>query len=257
MFPEPPSPAATDGQAVSPDSLRLALWYAAWLAGTTSPDDAVEAIVGDDAAHHVVGLPGEDDAVPLALALGRLRVLGAREAAVALPVPGDLLGLAGPAEFNTEALDAEEAVVLPGAELGLVPHRAGAGVVWRVHPATSRRQVPDPHEASTTLRRELLESVQTLARLEVARWRPEVADELTDLRATVDLRLPPGLHRSALPLLAQGHRCRRIAEIALDDVGGALSAAEAEARRTALLPLERAARRALVAACELPQDVRR
>jgi hypothetical protein len=40
-----------------------------------------------------------------------------------------------------------------------------------------------------------------------------------------------------------------IVDLALADDGGALSAAEIEQRRAALVPLERAGRRALVAAC--------
>jgi hypothetical protein len=47
-------------------------------------------------------------------------------------------------------------------------------------------------------------------------------------------------------------RCRRIVEIALADDGGAVTVGETERRRAALLPLDRAARRALVAACQRP-----
>ncbi len=45
-----------------PLSARFALWFSAWTAGATSLDDARDAIVGDDAAHDVVGLPGTDGA---------------------------------------------------------------------------------------------------------------------------------------------------------------------------------------------------
>jgi hypothetical protein len=40
-----------------------------------------------------------------------------------------------------------------------------------------------------------------------------------------------------------------IVELALEDDGGAVSSYEVESRRGALVPLERAGRRALVAAC--------
>ncbi|QWC87037.1 hypothetical protein KLP28_15915 [Nocardioidaceae bacterium] len=238
-----------------PDAVRCAVWLGAWLDGVAATDDVLDAITADDVAHHVAGLPGGDPdegAVPLALALGRLRSLGATGAGAALPTPGDPVGLAGPAAFNTEAIDVGEAVVVAGAEVGLVPHRVGRGVVWQAYAAHSRRQVPDPGEASTTLRRTLLQTLEALADLEVARWRPEVADELQSLRADRRLVLPEGLHRAALPLIAQGDRCWRIVELALVDDGGAVTAGEAEQRRAALVPLERAARRALVAACELP-----
>ena len=234
-----------------PDAVRTALWLGAWLAGTASTDDVIDAVTADDVAHHVA-FPDEGDAQPLALALGRLRSLGGTGAGAALPVPGDLVGLGGPPPFNAAAIEAGEAVLVRGAGLGLVPHRVGQGVVWQAYAANDRRQVPDPGEASTGLRRTLLETLEVLADLEVARWRPEVADELIDLRAERALALPPGIHRAALPLMVQADRCWRIVELALADDGGALSAVEAEARRTALVPLERAARRALVAACELP-----
>ncbi|NUS49850.1 MAG: hypothetical protein HOQ22_02270, partial [Nocardioidaceae bacterium] len=110
-----------------PPSMRLALWFSAWLTGTTSLDDARDAIVGDDAAHDVADLPGVDGTRPMIVALGTLRGLGASAAGIALPVPGDLLGLAGPADFNVEVVEAGEGVLVEGAELGLVPRRAGAG----------------------------------------------------------------------------------------------------------------------------------
>lgn len=237
-----------------PDSVRLALWFAAWRAGHASLDEARDAIVGTDGAHDVVGLPDRPEPAPLILALGLLRAEGAVAAGVALPVAGDPLGLAGPPAFNTEALEAGEGVVLDGADLGLVPARAGAGVVWRCLPATTRRQVPDPGEADTGLRSELLRAAEALARLDVARWRPEVADELVALRRRVDLPVPPWLAPRAQRLMAQAVRCRGIVALAVEDDGNAVTAAEADARRAALLPLDQAARRALVAACAYPWD---
>ena len=45
-----------------PLSARFALWFSAWASGRSSLDDTRDAIVADDAAHDVVGLPGSDDA---------------------------------------------------------------------------------------------------------------------------------------------------------------------------------------------------
>jgi hypothetical protein len=232
-----------------PASASLAVWFTAWAAGSTSIDDARDAVVGADAAHDVTGLPGTPGSQPLILALGRLRNQGARGAGLALPVPGDPLGLAGPPPFNVEALAAREAVVLDGADLGLVPHRTGAGVVWSCHPAESHRQLADPHEADTGLRQELLRTTDVLVDLDVARWRPEVADELMAMRRPADLGLPSGMPPRAVQLASLATRCRRIVALALGDEGGSVSAAQADARQAALLPLDRAARRALVAAC--------
>lgn len=232
-----------------PVSARFALWFTAWAEGRTSLDEARDAVVADDAAHDVSGLPDTEDLVPLIVGLGRLRVEGATEAGLALPVPGDPLGVAGPADFNAAALEVGEGVILPGAALGLVPVRAGAGVVWQAYPAEPRRQVPDPAEADTSLRHAVLEVADALAALDVARWRPEVADELMALRRGTELPLPPATGSRAVRLAGLSVRCRAIVDLALDDDGGAVSATEAERRRTALLPLDHAARRGLVAAC--------
>ena len=149
-------------------------------------------------------------------------------------------------------MEAGEAVVLRGIDLGLVPVRAGAGVVWRCLPARERRQVPDLAEADTGLRAALPQVADELAELDVARWRPEVADELMALRRPDDLEVPEATDPRAQRMVALASRCRRIVALALADDGGAVTAAEAERRRTALLPLDRAARRALVAACSHP-----
>ena len=232
-----------------PASAEFALWFSAWVAGRVSLDDARDAIVGFATAHDVAGLPGEPDVVPLILALGRLRSVGVTGAGIALPVPGDPLGLAGPNEFNINALEAGEGVVLDGADVGLVPHRAGSGVVWTYNEATSRRQVPDPAEADTSLRQAVLSAANTLSDLDVAKWKPEVADELMALRRTAGFRFPQGMEPRAVKLVSLSTRCRTIVDLALEDEGGSVCAYDADQRRAALAPLDHAARRGLVAAC--------
>lgn len=233
-----------------PEAARFALWFTAWCAGRCSLDQARDAVVGCDAAHDLTGIPDQPGTVPLILALGLLRTEGASHADLALPAPGDPLGLAGPPEFNAEALETGQAVLLPDLGLGLVPARTGAGVVWRVLPATGAlRQVPDLAEADTGLRAALPRAADVLADLDVARWRPEIADELVALRRRDPVVLPPGTPERVARMVGLAVRCRRIVELALADDGAAVTAREAEERRTALLPLDRAARRALVAAC--------
>jgi hypothetical protein len=109
--------------------------------------------------------------------------------------------------------------------------------------------VPDPSEADTSLRQEILRASQTLADLDVARWRPEVADELMALRRVTDLAVPRGMAPQALRLASLASRCRTIVDLALEDDGGSVTATEADQRRAALTPLDHAARRGLVAAC--------
>jgi hypothetical protein len=239
--PEVPSPL--------PVSVRLAWWGTAWLRGHLVADELIDAVVGDDAVH----LLGGPDPAPEALVtgLGALRARGADAVGAAMPTEGDLVGLGGPAAFNTAALEVgEAALVLDAASFvvsGLVPERVGAAVTWRALPA-ERRQVPDVGEADRTLRTALLESAETLARLEVARWRPEVADRLMNLRHRPRINTPPGVPDRCADLAARGLQALEIADLALEDDGGALTAPEAQARRAAIAPLSRAGRRALVAA---------
>lgn len=230
-----------------PVSVVLSWWGTAWLRGDAVPDLVLDAVIGDDATHAVAGLPGEDGTVTLLGALAALRRAGATGFGCALPAPGDPLGLGGPPAFNAAALDAGEAVVVAGCDLGLVPTRVGAAVVWEASPA-ARRPLPDVGEADRELRRALLESADALAALDVARWRPDVADELIDLRRPRPVAAAPGVPARCLDLAGRGLQALTIVDLALADDGGAVTAAEAEQRRAALQPLDRAGRRALVAA---------
>jgi len=139
-------------------------------------------------------------------------------------------------------------VVVDGAGLGLVPRRTGAAVVWTAHPA-ARRQLPDVGEADRELRRGLLATAEALAALDVAHWRPEVADRLMDLRHRAPLTAPDGVPARCVDLAARGLQATGIVELALEDDGGSITAYEVEQRRAALVPLDRAGRRALTAAC--------
>ncbi|MBS41922.1 MAG: hypothetical protein CMH83_01850 [Nocardioides sp.] len=234
-----------------PVSARLAWWGTAWLRGTVGPDDAVHAVLGDDVAHVLgPGLPEPVGSGVLGALLG-LRSAGADAASglgLALPVEGDLLGLGGPRELNRAALDAGEAVVAVGAGLALVPSYVGPTVEWAVLPA-ARRQLPDVGEADRALRGGLLEAAEGLAALDVAKWRPEVADRLMDLRHRATPYAPPGVPARCVDLAARAVQALEVVDLALEDDGAAVSASEARARRDALVPLERAGRRALVAAC--------
>lgn len=231
-----------------PPSARLAWWATAWLRGYAVADLVVDAVVGEDATHVVAGLPGSDATLTLVEGLAALRRAGATSVGAAFPAHGDPVGLGGPRAFNAEALDADEAVVVAEVGLGLVPRRTGAAVVWVAQPA-DRRQLPDVGEADRTLRSALLTSADALADLDVARWRPEVADRLLDLRHREPLDAPAGVPARCVDLAARGLQAAEVVELALEDDGGAVTAAEIELRRAALVPLERAARAALTAAC--------
>lgn len=230
-------------------AVGLALWCDAWLQGAASLDDAADHL----AAGHVVHLlDAGDGPEPLIIGLGRLRGLGATAAGLALPVPGDPIGLAGPPAFNASALEAGAAVLLEGADAGLVPESLGSSTTWHLLPAVTRRPTLDPGEADRGLRAALPRVADDLAALDVARWRPEVADALLNLRREQDLDLPAHVAGRAARMLVLGLRCLDIVALATEDDGGAVTAGEADRRRAALEDLGAAARRAVVAATCAP-----
>lgn len=229
-----------------PDSALLALWLDAWVRGLTPTDDLLDALTADGPVHTVVGPDG--DPAPLALALGWMR-RDTTGAGLALPVTGDPTGVAGPRAYADAALEAEEAVVLLGAGIGLVPDWSGDVITWTAYAARQPRPVPMLRDAARDLRVALVGAAQALADLDVARWRPEIADELVDLRRPrADLDVP-GIGPDVAPVVAQALLSRRVIELALDDEGGAVDLATIERRRSLLRDLDHAARHALVAAC--------
>ncbi|MBM7172658.1 hypothetical protein JQK87_30560 [Streptomyces sp. G44] len=245
-----------------PRSGRLAAWGNALLAGFVSPDDAVLAMVGDDAVHRVEGLPGEAGPVGLTLAMGRLRTLGVTGLRVALPAPGHPLGLSGPPEFNARALEAEEAVVGFGAPYGLVPEVCEAGpegdvhveVLWHCLPvrAAPPADVPSLGEAERELAEALRDATRVLTRLDVAGSGPVAEAALEAYRARAEAGrevLAPGYPPRAVRVLELAQRVGLLISLAYENGhGGAVSASEMAARVEALRPVERTARRAQVAA---------
>lgn len=232
---------------VLPEAARFAWWATAWLRGRAGVDHVLAGITGGDTLHVVARADDADSPADSLLdGLLDLRSAGAASAGLALPVEGDLLGLGGPASFNLAATEVGQAVV--AGPVGLVPARTGPTVVWHLHDA-GRRQPPDVGEADRALRQELIDAARALADLDVARWRPEAADVLMNLRHVPDLDPPPGTPPRCVDLAGRASRALDVVRLALDDDGGAVSADEARRRRDALVPLEAAGRRALVAAC--------
>lgn len=228
---------------------RLAAWGTAALTGQVSPDDAADQVTGShDAAHRVLGLPGEDGAVNLPYALGRLRVLGVTGLRLVLPVPGDATGLPGPPDFNERAVVRGEAVVTVGAtRLGLLCETRGT---WSTHVVADGGPVPLPLEdAARDLSRVMREATELLVRLDLTRWEPAAAEVLAERSRAVRPELPMSADHQAQTVLLQALRVGRIVDLARNGDGAAVTSAEMTARTEVLRDLDRAARRAVEAAC--------
>jgi hypothetical protein len=224
-------------------------------AGRCDPHEVVDRVRGDDEPHELVDAPSLDS---LSQVLPFWQQAGAYAVSVALPRPGDPHGLGGPARLTESAVAAGEAVVAVGAPYALVPRVTAFGppgdqghfVEWDWHEANPPPAGPSIAQADRELNEALLAAGRVLADLHVPSWRPEVARLLDDVRAgRASAPLPHGYSQDAQALAARSARLWTIAEFALADNGGAMTAGDASTRRDALRDLERAARHALVAAC--------
>ncbi|MEU7002871.1 hypothetical protein [Nonomuraea sp. NPDC046570] len=227
-------------RAESPTSAALVAWGNAWLSGHVGLDEAadqVERVAGPT----VVG--------PLSLRgyLADLRVNGLSELRLALPSAGDPLGLSGPPPFNSAAVDAGEAViaVLPDRRIGLVPapdHRGSSyvGVSLSEYEAgPPRADLPSVAEAERELATAIHSATEALSAVDgPAQGHP-------GRPAAAGGELAPGYPARAHRVAALAARLSGILRLA-DDRG--LTSAQIVTRAEALRDLDRAVRRALVAA---------
>ncbi|MER6510202.1 hypothetical protein ABT158_25505 [Nonomuraea sp. NPDC001636] len=223
----------------SPVCPSLVAWGNAWLSGHVGLDEAadhVEAVAGPVVAGDV----------PLRKYLANLRSDGLHEFRLALPAPGDPLGLSGPATFNSSAVDAGQAAVavLRDRRLGLVPvpDRRGSSYVGtrlEVHDAGPVRQdLPSLAEAEHELSSAMRAATEALTGVEgPAQARPD--------RSQGGGELAPGYPARAHRVSTLATRLAAVLVLA-DDRG--LTSTQVAARATALRELDRAVRRALVAA---------
>lgn len=242
-------------------SAALVAWANAWLTGHVGLDEATDAIEGETGPCVVDGIPGAAGELPLRQGLGDLRVAGMNALRLALPVAGDPLGLPGPVAFNLAALEAGEAVTveLANRPIGLLPaeDRRGSsyvGVRWTVHQAgAASTDVPSLAEADHQLTTAVREATDALGTLDdVATWRPEVAEALTALRESPHReqpgRLAPGYPPRAHRVAALSGRLAVVVDLARQNEGAGLTADQVRCRTDALRALDRAVRRAQVAA---------
>ena len=154
-------------------SVRLTANLNSMIKGQQSLEQAERAILGPDVAHHVLDPDGVLGLDPLAAsslddALERLKWIEPEGWFLALPVPGSLGPLRGPAAFNRAALEHGEAVVASTAGVGLVPIRVGQAVQWRVYAAERPLAPTSPYDAERALNEMVLSAAAALSRLDVA-----------------------------------------------------------------------------------------
>ena len=230
-------------------SVRLASHLNALIHAQLSAEVAAHSIAGADVAHHVIDADqrlGLDpsSAHELESVLPQLRLAERDGWVLALPVPGALGALRGPRELNEAALEAGEAVIGISAGVALVPLRVGPAVQWRVFPAERPFITLTPYDAERALNEVILESTTTLNSLEVAAGtRPNTESSL---------RLAPGYPGRQLATAERAVRLLLVADLALSDEGGAISAFEADQRTRVLRRLRTAASDALCAAVSFP-----
>ena len=248
-----------------PRSALLTAWGNAWLAGNASLPELEARVGAHDDSHAVQGLAPQG--LPLDRAAARRRANGVHRLRLVLPEPGDALGLSAPGPFPVAAMSAGEGVLAlreDGSGRGLVPTRQVHGsdvdgtvttVTWTAYDVS--RAGPDPgpflHDAEHDLRRGILECTATLRDLDVARWRPDVAGALRDLRrqgggGVDEDQLPGDYPVRARQLLTSARQLAGVLQLAQQDSGGALDTRETLGRELALRELARLVRRARVAA---------
>ncbi|MFI6094143.1 hypothetical protein ACIA8G_01215 [Lentzea sp. NPDC051213] len=247
-------------------SATLVVWTSGWLHGLAAADDVLDAlqtwaeqhevVADDDGTATALDLPGPDEApVGPALLLAALRRAGATSARLALPVPGDVRGLGGKGPLSICALRSGEALVIPSVHVGLVPKIVADGVMrWTVFdlPSSNGLEHIPIGEAEHGLGAALREATAALATLDVAKHRPNVRKEISDLAAANStLPWPDAMPPRALRVLQRAAEVDAIVSVAKSDApGGAMSASAIEARTDALRPLSEAVRRARCAAVD-------
>jgi hypothetical protein len=212
-------------------SVRMTANLNSMIRGQQSIEQAERAIVDGDVAHHVVDpddVLGLDplQASTLDAALEALLAAESDGWFLALPVPGSLAPLRGPAAFNLAAVEQGEAVVASAAGLGLVPMRVGQAVQWRIFVAERPLPPSSPHEAERALNEVVIDAAATLARLDVAAGtRPE---------SSTAVGLAPGYSMRQRATVERAARLLVACDAALLDDGASISSFEADRRASEL-----------------------
>ncbi|WP_214103317.1 hypothetical protein [Acrocarpospora catenulata] len=251
----------------SPISATLVAWGNAWLAGHTGLDEAVDRLERA-AGPQLVAVPAAVAAstlldpepiaqltdVPLRGFLAELRGEGLAGFRLALPAPGDPLGLTGPPAFTREAVAAGQAAiaVLAGRRVGLVPTAdqrgsSYSGVRWvSMAAASADADVPQLAEAERALTLTMRSATEVLTGVHG----PEQGFPSLDGAAEALAPGYPGRAHRLGALTARLALALRLAE------ERGLTSGQLAARAEALRELDRAVRRARVAAHHAIDELR-
>lgn len=240
-----------------PRSVVAALWLP-HVRDLGAVSRAAEAVTGDDEPHVARVGRAQLNLPALFARWAPVRVVGA-----ALPVPGDPAG--APAAVAAAALDAGECLVVAGREGAAVavPRvrvfgsrlEPGRSVTWEIHEVdgadlTLLSAAAAVSEARLALTEATLGAIDTLTRLDLARWEPEIAERLAGLASSDEPEwpLPAEVGPERTQLLARAARLLAVVRLASGREGAAVTARDSDARVAALREVATTARRALSAA---------
>lgn len=170
----------------------LVAWVRAMRGHACTLDDAAAEIMAGD-EHVAFERMGPDGEHPVLRDVLLELVAQTGPIELALPVPGDVRGLPGAGSWTAPALDAGEAVVTHASVLVPVVEAFGNDIEgyttvtrWQIHDRSAVMAQPRPHagiaEADRELRAALTTAVDHLAGVDVARWSPELAEAVADIR---------------------------------------------------------------------------
>jgi hypothetical protein len=269
-------------------SVSLSVWANAWLAGSAAPDDVLDALSQWAPTHSVAaydavaagrtGLPWPDgnDAGAVTLLQTLRTAVGVRSTpgpaiSVALPVPGDVRGLAGGTRFEGDALAAGEAVIVTGQQgtaIGLVPEfeydepESGpdrlpqlCGLSWTVYslPGVPVIEHLDLGEAEYTLRSAVRSAADTLGAIRASSGGIDVADPRGLVEQLLECdrrhRAPDDAPSRALRVLENAAHVDAIITVSAGLMPiGTQTSSEAQIASDALRPLSAVVRSARMAA---------
>lgn len=234
-----------------PASVRLSLWTThGWATGTPVERSIANALPDID---HVAG-----DLDRLAL----WHDLGERALLVALPAPGDLVGMPGASvDAQAAAAAGRECVFVPGLGGLLVPTISSYGsgaeggldvgtrVDWTAYDADPvprhRVEALEASQLERHLRDEIRTATEAIDAIGAQPFGAAAARELAEAALGGRWGLPPGLPARAARVIALAGTVDSVVDLALSAGDGALTAAGAASRHRLLLRLQRAAERAL------------